>query len=123
MWTDVKAMDYWNQLFPEALAKLKSTVSEPKSQVHSQFSIRHENDWEAIFAKLEQSQCIYQEEFGGPARWFRRMRRKAADNMDVVGEGTRNFATAVPDTVFSTPILGIVQILLDVSLEPSMMSS
>lgn len=108
-------MRFWNELFPEALAKFKSTVAEPKSQVNSKFSIRQENDWEAIFSKLEQSQSVYQEEAGG-RRWFRKMRRKAADSVDVIAEGTRNLSMAIPDTVFSTPVVGVIQIILDVSI-------
>lgn len=88
------------------------TFAEPKGCSET-YSIRTEPDWEAVYTKLEMAQAKYQND-GGRVGWFRRKLRGAADNASVLSEIVGSVSTMVPDTVFSTPIFGVVQILLDV---------
>lgn len=116
-WTGVEAMRLWNELFPAALARFKETTVEPKSQVNKKYSIRNLHDWKAIKAKLEASQSAYQQEgtesYNASAS-FTKIYRKVADKMAPVAEGSRNITRAIPDSVFSAPVLGTIQIICDV---------
>lgn len=113
-WTDVNAMYLWNELFPEALGRFTGDTSEPKAQADPRYSIRGLPDWDAIHAKLLECQSAYQEQ-GRVGRAL----RKVADRMHPVSAGSRSFGAVMPDSVFSTPIVGVVQVILDVGLEPS----
>lgn len=100
-------------MFPEALDRLRSTTEEPKGRAKTEYSIRDVDDWDAIYDKLERARAKYQNE-GGTVGLLRKVRRKAADRVVPVAETTRNVSKAAPDSIFSTPVLGAVQILLDV---------
>lgn len=113
-WTDVNAMYLWNELFPEALVRFMAATPEPKDQADPRYSIRGLPDWDAIHAKLLECQSAYQEQ-----GWFGRTRRRVADRMHPVTAGSRSFGAVMPDSVFSTPIVGVVQVILDVGPEPS----
>ncbi|KAF5503165.1 hypothetical protein CGCF413_v004741 [Colletotrichum fructicola] len=104
-------MERWNELFLEAMTTFKHTFPAPKGRSEV-YSIRTEPDWEAIYEKLEKAQEKYQSD-GGRVGWFRKKRRSAADNASVVSEVVGNVSALVPDTVFSTPVFGVVQLLLD----------
>ncbi|KAK2763468.1 hypothetical protein CKAH01_05062 [Colletotrichum kahawae] len=104
-------MERWNELFLEAMTTFKHTFPAPKGRSEI-YSVRTEPDWEAIYAKLEKAQAKYQSD-GGRVGWFRKKRRSAADNASVVSEVVGSISAIVPDTVFSTPIFGVVQLLLD----------
>ncbi|KAH7009847.1 hypothetical protein EDB80DRAFT_414775 [Ilyonectria destructans] len=110
-WTDTKAMNFWNGIFPEALEKFKTTT-EPKGRSKTDFSIRNEDDWDAIYDKLELARAKYQNE-EGKVGWLRKVRRKAADHVAPVAESAKNVGKLVPDSPYSTPVAGAVQLLLD----------
>ncbi|KAK7417428.1 hypothetical protein QQX98_004547 [Neonectria punicea] len=110
-WEDTTVMVFWNRIFSEALAKFQLTV-EPKGRSKTEYSIRNERDWDAIYGKLEKAQSIYQKD-AGAGGWLRKVRRKGADNVTPVAETARIVGKLVPDSVFSTPIAGAVQVLLD----------
>lgn len=116
-WTDVNAMQLWNELFPAALMRFMAITPEPKDQADPKYSIRGLPDWDAIHAKLLECQSTYQEQGG----WFGKTRRKVADKMHPVTAGSRTFGAVMPDSVFSTPVVGVVQAILDVGLQPNCM--
>ncbi|KAF7556378.1 hypothetical protein G7Z17_g1417 [Cylindrodendrum hubeiense] len=87
-------------------------TTEPKGRSKTEFSIRNEDDWDAIYEKLEQARTKYQNE-GGKVGWLRKVRRKAADHVAPGAEIAKNVGKLVPDNPYSTPIAGAVQVLLD----------
>lgn len=114
-WTDVKSMHLLNQLLPKALAHFKMATPEPTDQANSTYSIRSLSDWDAIHKKLLESQSAYQE------GRFAKARRRVADKVRPVAGGSRSFTAVVPDTLVSTPIVGIIQVVLEVCIKPEEM--
>lgn len=110
--TDVKAMEYWAKLFPKALAEFNET-DEPKGRNKTEYSIRNEHDWDNIYEKLEKARTKYQSETG-TVGWLRKVRRKAADHAAPVAQTASNVKKVLPENSYSTPVLGAVQLILDV---------
>jgi hypothetical protein len=109
--TDIKAMKFWNWLFPLAMADLVSgSVPPPTRPKHS---IRDKTDWESVYATLEAARGEYRTE-DGIRRLFRKVRRRAADRAAPFAEAARTVSTLAPDSPFSTPVLGAVVVILDV---------
>lgn len=113
--TDVNAMTFWNSIFNDAISKFIA-MPEPKGRSKTRYSIRDKTDWDAVYATLELARKKYNTE-GGPVGWFRKIRRKAADNIAPMAAAVKSARGAVPDNPYSTPVLGAVGILLDVRWE------
>ncbi|WQF85736.1 hypothetical protein CDEST_10750 [Colletotrichum destructivum] len=111
-WDTIGSMALWNEIFQEAMNQFRDATTEPKDRCKSGTSIRAEGDWESVYTKLEKAQRYYQDE-GGRVGWFRKKRRDAADQAPFVAEVVGNAAKVLPDSVFSTPILGVIQVILD----------
>ncbi|RSL55913.1 hypothetical protein CEP54_009122 [Fusarium duplospermum] len=111
-WTDIKTMQFWNALFPEALERFRSTVTEPKDRAKTEYNIRILDNWDAVYEKLEKARAKYQSE-GGRVGLLRKVRRKAADRVLPVAEITKSVSKVAPNDPYATPVLGAVQILLD----------
>ncbi|ROV98393.1 hypothetical protein VMCG_07143 [Cytospora schulzeri] len=112
VWTDTKAMQYWNAIIPQALVMFRATTTEPKRQSNNKFRIRDKNDWDTIYETLELARDEYQKT-GGPVGWLRKIRRKAADNVAPLAGAAFIGLKAVPENTYSTPVLGAVGVLLD----------
>jgi hypothetical protein len=109
--TDIKAMKFWNWLFPLAMADLVSgSVPPPTKPEHS---IRDKTNWESVYITLEAAREEYRTE-DGMRKLFRKMRRRAADRAAPAAEAARTASTLAPDSPFSTPVLGAVVVILDV---------
>lgn len=121
-WTNTKAMQYWNTIIIEALVIFRETTKEPDGRSGSQYSIREKDDWDAIYDTLKLSQDHYKQT-GGRVGWFRKIRRKAADNVAPLAGAAFIAFKAVPDNTYSTPVLGAVGVLLDVSCVHSLPQS
>lgn len=111
-WTNICAMNFWNGIFPKAMDQLRSTT-QPKGRTATIFDIRNKQDWETIYDTLEQARDKYQSE-GGPVGWLRKVRRKGADNLAPVGVLVKTASKMAPNDPYATPILGAVEVLLDV---------
>ncbi|KAL3451096.1 hypothetical protein BJX65DRAFT_304503 [Aspergillus insuetus] len=108
--TDIKAMKFWNWLFPLAMAHLVSeSVPPPTKPEHS---IRDKTNWESVYAILEAAREEYRTE-DGMRNLFRKMRRRLADRAAPAAEAARTVSTLAPDSPFSTPVLGAVVVILD----------
>ncbi|KAL2799442.1 hypothetical protein BJX66DRAFT_332929 [Aspergillus keveii] len=109
--TDIKAMKFWNWLFPLAMADLVSgSVPPPTKPEHS---IRDKTNWESVYVTLEAAREEYRTE-DGMRKLFRKMRRRAADRAAPAAEAARTASTLAPDSPFSTPVLGAIVVILDV---------
>ncbi|KAL5332559.1 hypothetical protein BJX70DRAFT_126789 [Aspergillus crustosus] len=109
-YTDIKAIKFWNDVFPSALAELRSRSAAPKRKL--EHSIREKNDWDSIFDTLETARDQYCAE-RGPVGWLRKVRRRGADKISPVAETARTLSTLSPNTPFSTPVLGAIVVILD----------
>lgn len=113
VWTDTKAMQYWNTIIPQASSQFRESTTEPKRQSKSKYSIRDKNDWDSIYETLELARDDYKRA-GGPVGWLRKVRRKAADNVAPLAGAAFIGLKVIPDNAYSTPVLGAVGVLLDV---------
>ncbi|KAH8810790.1 hypothetical protein F5884DRAFT_875629 [Xylogone sp. PMI_703] len=111
-WDDTKAMLYWNGVFSEAMGKLKSSKEEPKGRSNTAYSIREKGDWDAVVDQLEAARNEYKEA-GGRLGWLRTKRRKIADNIDPIAGVARVASNLAPNTVYTTPVLKAVEVILD----------
>ncbi|KAH6617424.1 hypothetical protein F5144DRAFT_586391 [Chaetomium tenue] len=110
-WGDIKAMRFWNGIFPDAMAEFKKT-KEPHGRAGTDYSIRSLDSWEEIYRRLEAAQAKYQQ-IGGRVGWLRKVRRKVADNIAPVA-GAVGIAGAVGHgEPIVTPVLGAVEMVLD----------
>ncbi|KAJ3548882.1 hypothetical protein NM208_g781 [Fusarium decemcellulare] len=112
-WTDTAAMKFWESIFPEAMVKL-AEETEPNSKLDPTFNIRKKTDWDSVYDTLQAARVRYQEQ-GGKVGWLRKVRRRIADNITPGAEVARIASTVTPNDPYSTPVLGTVQVLLDVS--------
>lgn len=111
-WTTTGAMKYWNDIFPGAMKDFRSTP-EPKGRSKTTYNVRDKDDWDSICDTLEAARSRYRGE-GGSVGWLRKMRRRAADNIAPVATTAKIVSKAVPSNPYSTPVLIVVEILLDV---------
>lgn len=94
------------------MTQFTSGSEEPKGRAESGFSIRKKTDWTGVFDQLEAAKHEYSKETGFRGG-FRKVYRKLADNVAKPALGATKF---VPDVDYVTPVLGAVQVLLEVGL-------
>ncbi|ORY62060.1 uncharacterized protein BCR38DRAFT_466838 [Pseudomassariella vexata] len=112
-WTDTKAMSFWTIIFPEAMVKFKSSVTEPKGRSNTRYHIHEKPNWDTVYATLESARSKYQKE-GGKVGWLRQVRRKVADDYATpLAQVTQIAKKCIPENPYSTPVLGALGILLD----------
>ncbi|TDZ31329.1 hypothetical protein C8035_v005927 [Colletotrichum spinosum] len=106
------SMVLWNQIFPEVMETFKRTTKEPKDRSRTEYDIRTDQTWEAVYGKLQKAQLKYdgEAEKGG---WFRRKRRSAAGKAPVVSEVLSNVSSLVPNNEYATPVIGVVSLMLN----------
>lgn len=112
--TDFQAMKLWGNILPEALSQL-CTRKEPKLLSEKRCGIRDKKNWEAIYNALEAARNEYQDVEGTLGR-ARKIRRKVADNLAIPSTLTKAAKVLVPDNTYAAPILGAVDLILDVRL-------
>ncbi|KAJ0414354.1 hypothetical protein BJY00DRAFT_321098 [Aspergillus carlsbadensis] len=108
--TDIKAMTFWDWLFPLAMADL--ALKPAPTSTKPEHSIRHKTDWDSVYETLEKARGEYRTE-DGKRKLFRKVRRRAADQAAPVAEAARTVSALAPNSLFSTPLLGAVVMMLD----------
>ncbi|KAL5325536.1 hypothetical protein ACEPPN_006663 [Leptodophora sp. 'Broadleaf-Isolate-01'] len=113
-WTDTRAMQFWQNIFHEALIKFKSdlTTPEPKGRSQTPYSIRNRASWDEIYDTLELARSEYQK-VAGPLGWIRKIRRKGAENVAPFAAVAQSASDLAPNDPYSTPVLGAVGLLLN----------
>ncbi|KAJ6024754.1 hypothetical protein N7540_005551 [Penicillium herquei] len=109
--SDTKAMARWTAMFPSAMATMAAKSILPHDRAETPYNIRDRTNWEMVCEVLEAARDKYQQE-GGPVRWFRKMRRKAADQISPVAEAAQIASNVVPNNPYATPVLASVVIAM-----------
>jgi hypothetical protein len=112
-WADTKAMTFWSGIFPGAMAGFRNTPAPSGRPKAYDLRLPEKNDWDAVYSTLRLARAEYQR-VGGPVGWLRKVRRKAADNIGPLAEATKIATAVAPSNPYSTPVLGAVEVLLDV---------
>lgn len=115
-WTTTNAMQFWTAIFPSARAKFLLETAEPKGRAKTPYDLRDKQDWDAVYETLGAAREKYKQD-GGTVGWLRKVRRKVADNVAPGVEAAKIANKVVPNNPYSTPVLGAVEVLLDVSRE------
>lgn len=109
-WTNIEALRCWNDLFPAALNRLMSTSQEPSGRSKSEYSIRQDkSDWNAVYNVLENAKAKYEQ-----SNKVAGMLRKTGENIAPVAQALKIASNMDPGSPYSTPVLGAVNIFLDV---------
>lgn len=111
--TDTRVMNFWEAIFPASMVRFTSDTPEPKGRTGTTHSIRDKDNWEAIYDVLNSARAQYQNE-GGAVGWLRKVRRKAADNIAPIAATAKTASKLTPNDILSTPVVGAVEVVLDV---------
>lgn len=107
------AMQLWQVVLIDALKMFKETRGEPEGRTATGYSIRDKDDWDAIYGVLESARAHYQRA-KGPVGALRRVRRKFADHISPLADAAKTASKLTPDNAYTTPVLGAVELVLDV---------
>jgi hypothetical protein len=111
--TNINAMKFWEDIFPKAMAELNATP-EPKRRSETIYNIRDKCSWDAVYGSLQEARLKY-ENGEGPTSKIREGWRKVATTIAPLGAVVKIASKVVPDNTCATPVLGALQVLLDVS--------
>ena len=110
----VEALKFWDTLFPLAMDQFKKEWPlEPEALIKSGLGIRNEKDWTSVFDKLEIAKQGYSNVDVGFKAKFRNVYRAIADT---AVQPLMNVTKLVPDVEYITPVLGIIEILLEAAM-------
>ncbi|KAI0183770.1 hypothetical protein EV127DRAFT_446185 [Xylaria flabelliformis] len=106
----VSDMDFWSEVFPEAMNRLNQE-SLPDSEVYGrQWGIRHLSAWPNVQAKLDMARRDYDFRNGQHVGKFRRKMRLA---MDKVAGPLHQGIKLMPDIDIISPVVSVIGLLLD----------
>lgn len=108
------AMQFWDSLFPLAMEQLREAhPEEPDNLVGSKhdYRIRNKRDWDGVYEQLEHAKTNYCNVTRGFIGKARNIYRKLGQT---VAQPVMTATKLAPDIDIVTPVLGAVQILLEV---------
>ncbi|KAK3357820.1 hypothetical protein B0T25DRAFT_567070 [Lasiosphaeria hispida] len=101
---------FWTAIFSEAMVEFVAKYPEPKDRAKSGYSVRTQTTWDGINAQLQKAREVYdgtKQGFSGRCkRAFRKIGDKAVDP-------AKQFAKALPEFDYTSPVLAAVQLLAD----------
>ena len=99
-------------IFPEALKGLRSRCKdEPNGRLERGYSIRCSKNWDEVLSILQRARHSYYNR-PGIVGTLKKASRKVGDNTDPINQMIR----LIPDNCYTSPILGILNLLFDVRL-------
>lgn len=109
----VAAMRFWDQLFPQAMSQFTSKHEEPKAKRrilddHS-YLIREKPNWAEVYDELQAAKTVYDGK--GSMRHVKKGLRVVFDKVKLVQPAT----AVLPSVEYLSPVLGALQIIMDVS--------
>jgi hypothetical protein len=106
-------MSFWEEVFPEAMNQLNQDPLPYRGPYQPQWGIRHLTVWRDVQAKLDMARQDYEFDIGQQqVGKFRRGMRRA---MDKAGAPLQLGRKLIPLMDITSPVLGVVDLLLDVS--------
>jgi hypothetical protein len=107
-------MKFWDDIFPHAMKKFidDSTPKESRGRPDV-YNIRKQKNWDDVYHCLNTARSHYLTKTGIRGRLIH-VWRKAADNVQPLTQVVK----FVPDIDYVTPVLGAVEVILDVSSMP-----
>lgn len=103
---------FWGLIFPDAIRKfIEEYPNEPKQRDKSGYSIRTQTTWNGVNEQLHKAREVYDGTKQGFRGRCKRVFRKIGDN---TVEPAQNIIRVIPDIDYVSPILGAVQLLLNV---------
>lgn len=105
---------FWGLIFPEAIAAFTTKYpKEPDGLEKLGYRIRNQTTWKSINAQLHRAREVYD---GTQVNFQGRCKRALRKLGDSAIEPTSNVVNLVPNIEYVSPVLGAVQLLLNVSL-------
>jgi hypothetical protein len=106
---------FWGLIFPDAMKKfIQEYPNEPKQRDKSGYSIRAQTTWDGVNEQLHKAREVYDGTKQGFRGRCKRVFRKIGDN---TAEPAQNIIKVIPDIDYVSPILGAVQLLLNVRFD------
>lgn len=113
-WTTTSAMHIWNEIFPQAMDRFRSTPG-LKGGSKPDYNIRDKDNWDAVYDRLMEARAVYKMK-GGVVGLLQKVRRKVADSVGPAVEIAHAASKIAPNDPYATPVLGAVEVVLDVRL-------
>lgn len=108
----INDMGFWGVVFPVAMRRLNEEPL-PRAGYQPQWGIRHLSVWRDVQAKLDMAQREY--DFHHGSKNVGKFRRKLRDVLDKVTVPIQQAVGLIPDVDLASPVIGVVNMLLDVS--------
>ncbi|KAJ8114484.1 hypothetical protein OPT61_g3642 [Boeremia exigua] len=97
---------FWDDVFPDAIARLKTQLEEPKGLRVSKYRIRNKASWTEIQSQLQTARESYIRDVG----WLRRSYRVVASN---TSQAAFQASRLVPGTDMTSAVVNVIQNLLE----------
>lgn len=109
----VEAMKFWDNLFPEAVSQLKEKHPAPSVEKRSydghSYLIRNKANWSEVYDELQAAKIVY--DGRGSVGRVKKGLRVFVDKVKLV----RPVTAILPSSEYLSPVLGALQIIMDVS--------
>lgn len=108
----INNMDFWSEVFPEAMNRLNDESLPECEPYRSQCGIRHLSIWPNVQAKLDMARRDY--DFHNGSQHFGKFRRKLRLGMDKAAVPLQQGMKLIPDIDTISPVISVISLLLDV---------
>ncbi|UKZ81155.1 hypothetical protein TrVFT333_008926 [Trichoderma virens FT-333] len=105
--TRTEEMEYWDEIFPDAITKFQKTTPPKIKKVELQ--IRDDTSWQGISLKLEKARSDYLNQSGQLGQAF----RWGADHATKGNNIVKIAQGVAPSNPYSSPVLGAIQFILN----------
>jgi hypothetical protein len=110
------ALQFWNQLFAPAMAQFVAAHPQEPSEIKKKgHGIRSKRSWNDVYDELEAAKDAYSQTDTGFKGAFRKVYRKSADQGAGINLSVFKVGQNVLNNEYVTPVLGVVQVVLEAS--------
>lgn len=105
-------MVFWNLIFLDSMKAFEAEIpKQPEDLPELTYSIRGKRSWDDVHSQLQKAREHYDGKKQGLWGRIKREFRKMGDNIEPI----QQLVNAIPDNEYVSPVLAVVQVLLDVS--------
>lgn len=108
--TTAESMRFWDEVFPEAMERLKAKSAEPEGREAAGCSIRGLTDWRQVYQVLERCHQLYIDD----SSWTKKFKKGFRSFSDHGAVPMQNAWQMIPDVSYISPVRGTIDILFDV---------